>query len=144
MANIIKLIFYVCFILLCLTVLGIVNNLQSQDNCQCNTGWKPENLKLISQIGILIGIINLIIPLNRTLYKIPLISVVFSILCLGVIIMYIFTMVRYFRNLKKINKCKTTCKLNKKDEGFINIISNTTTFNIILIGVIITICMLYL
>jgi len=142
--NIIRIVFYSIFIIICFIILGIIDNLQKQDNCECNTGWKPENIKLISQLGIFVGGINLLIPLNKMLYSIPLISSIFSILTLGIIIMYIFTMVRYFRNLNKLEKCKKTCKINKNDEGFINIISNTSTLNILIISFILGICMLYL
>jgi hypothetical protein len=139
-----RLIFYILFILLNFTVLGIVDNLQKQDKCQCNTGWKPENLKLISQIGIFIGFINIILPINKTLYSIPLINTAFSILCLCVILMYFFTMVRYFRNLRQLDKCRNTCKIKKTDETFINIVSNTNTTLVLLVGVITTVLTLYL
>ena len=136
--------FYVAFIFLCFTVLGIVNHLQKQDECECNSGWKPENLKLISQVGIVLGGINLLIPLNKSLYSIPLISGIFSILVLGVIVMYLFTMVRYFRNLRQQEKCRKTCKVNSGSEGFINMVSTTSTVNILLVAFVIGIGMLYL
>jgi hypothetical protein len=142
--KLIRTIFYVAFIFICFTVLGIVDFLQKQDECECNTGWKPENLKLISQVGIFIGGLNLLIPLNKSLYSIPLISSIFSILTLGVLIMYFFTMVRYFRNISNIDKCRKTCKIKKGDENFINIVSNINTVNILLISFIIGIGMLYL
>jgi hypothetical protein len=142
--KLIKTTFYVAFIFLCFTVLGIVEHLQKQDECECNTGWKPENLKLISQVGIILGGINLLIPLNKTLYSIPLISGIFSILVLGVIAMYLFTMVRYFRNLRQQEKCRKTCKVKTNTEGFINILSTTNTLNIVLVAFVIGIGMLYL
>jgi hypothetical protein len=142
--ELIRSIFYLIFIIICFVVLGIIQFLQNQNECECNTGWKPENIKLISQVGIFIGIINILIPMNKTLYNIPIISAIFSILMLCIILMYIFTMVRYFRNLKTIEKCRNTCKIKKTDETFINVISNTNTFNIVIIALLICICMLYL
>lgn len=136
--------FYVAFIFLCFTVLGIVEHLQKQDECECNTGWKPENLKLISQVGIVLGGINLLIPLNKTLYSIPLVSSIFSILVLGIIVMYLFTMVRYFRNLRQQENCRKTCKIKKENEAFINIVSTYSTVNILLVAFVIGIGMLYL
>lgn len=136
--------FYIVFIFLCFTILGIVEHLQKQNECECNTGWKPENLKLISQVGIVLGGINLLIPLNKTLYSIPLVSGVFSILVLGVIIMYLFTMVRYFRNLRQQDKCRKTCKIKGGNEGFINMVSTISTVNILLIAFVIGIGLLYL
>jgi len=137
--------FYISFIILCFTVLGIVEHLQKQDKCECNTGWKPENLKLISQLGIVLGGINLIIPLNKSLYSIPIISTFFSILVVGVISMYLFTLVRYFRNLKTMDKCRNTCTIKKGNEGFINFVtSSSNTINIILIAFVMAIAMLYL
>lgn len=142
--KLVKSVFYIAFIFLCFTVLGIINNLQNQENCECNTGWKPENIKLISQLGIFLGGINLLIPLNKTLYSIPLISSIFSILIIGIIIMYLFTLVRYFRNLRQQEKCRKTCSIKTVNEGFINKISTTTTINIVLFAFIISIGMLYL
>lgn len=139
-----RLIFYGLFILLNFTVLGIIEYLQKQDKCQCNTGWKPENLKLISNLGIFLAIINILLPLNKTLYNIPIISTIFCILCLCIILMYLFTLVRYLRSLRQIEKCRTTCKIRKNDEGFINYISTLNTFYIISISCILTILMLYL
>jgi hypothetical protein len=142
--KLIKSAFYIAFIFLCFTVLGIVEHLQQQDNCECNTGWKPENLKLISQIGIVLGGINLLLPLNKTLYSIPLVSGIFSILVLGVIVMYLFTMVRYFRNLRQQDSCRKTCKVKSGNEGFINMVSTSSTVNILLVAFVIGIGMLYL
>ena len=139
-----RFVFYGLFILLNFTILGIIENLQKQDSCKCNTGWKPENLKMISNIGIIIGIINIILPINKTLYEIPIISTVFSIICLGIVFMYLFSAVRYFRNLRQLEKCRKTCKIRKSDESFVNFVSTINTLYIVIIGFIITILMLYI
>jgi uncharacterized metal-binding protein len=140
----IRIILYSLFILFNFTVLGIITNLQNQDKCKCNTGWKPENIKLISQLGIFIGIINIILPINKTLYSIPIVNTIFSVLCLCIILMYIFTMVRYFRYLRKTEKCRISCKIDNTNEGFVNAISTINTGYIILISIIITILILYI
>lgn len=139
-----RFIFYGLFILLNFTILGIIDNLQKQDKCECNTGWKPENLKLISNIGIVLGIVNILLPINKTLYSIPIISTIFSILCLGIVFMYLFTAVRYFRNLRQLDKCRKTCTIRKSDEPFVNFVSTLDTLYIVIIGAILAILILYL
>ena len=141
--KIIKNIFYIVFILSNYYVYSLVLNIQNQKGCECKTGWKVENLKLISQLAMVLGIINLLIPFNKTLYQIPIISNIFSIGLLAIIFMEIFTLTRFIRNLVNNTKCSETCSVSEY-EGFVNMTSDWSVTTVCILTLIITIGLLYL
>lgn len=51
-----------------------LNTLKKQPNCPCNSGWRIENGIIISNLLILVCILNLFISVNKFLYRIPLIG----------------------------------------------------------------------
>lgn len=139
----IKLIFYVLFIIINYTIYDFTTHIQNQDSCECRTGWKIENLKMISILGMIMGVVNLILPFNKFLYSIPLVSGFFSIGLLTIVFLEIFSLVRLVRNLVNDKKCTDTCQV----EGFENIIKNSYDLSLsmcVLIAFIITVCLLYL
>ena len=135
-------IFYILFILINYYLNSFIKSIIDQKNCPCNTGWKVENLKVLSQLGIFIGIINFFIPLNKSLYKIPLVSTIFSILLLIIICAEIFILTRFSRNLIKLKKCKG-CNIDGF-EYIINYCKNLSLFYTIFISISVTICLLYM
>lgn len=143
MLKLLKILFYICFITFNIYIYNFVTSLKNQKECLCNNDWKPENLKLVAQFGIMLGVLNLILPFNKTLYSIPLISTVVSVLLLGLMFMKLFTISRYSHVLTNNNKCKKTCKTDGYEQ-IINLSSKLSITNILLISVGLTIILLYL
>ena len=142
MKTIIKYLFYLAFILANFYLNSFVKAILEQEKCGCKTGWKIENLKLLSELSIFLGIINLVIPLNKTLYKIPMVGMIFSYGLLLILFMELFILVRYSRNLIKLKKCNG-CNI----DGFQSIVFNCqdlSLYNIILISGAVTVALLYL
>lgn len=143
MLKLLKICFYIGFIGFNIFVFNFVKSLQSQKDCLCNNDWKPENLKLVSQFGIVLGIINLVLPLNKTLYTIPIISSVVSILLLALVFMKLFTIARYSHTLNNNEQCKKTCNISGY-ETVTNLASKLSIMNILIISFGLTIMLLYL
>jgi hypothetical protein len=138
-----KNIFYILFIAINYYIYDFTNHIQSQDKCECRTGWKIENLKLLSLLCMIMGIANLLIPLNKVIYNIPLISGIFSIGLLILLFVELFSLVRLCRNLVNNKECSETCQV----EGFENLIKNSYNLSISIcigIAIVIAIGLLYL
>ena len=135
----IKTIFYLLLITINYWIYSKIIDLQKQKECLCNSGWRIENIKMISIITILISIINLFIPLNKTLYKIPVISTFMTFGLILIIFSQLFLMLRLSRQLNTA-KCQDTCDI---DWIFVYI-RNMTMGNIFLASVIISIGMLWI
>lgn len=116
-----KFVFYIIFIIGNYVVYDFTNHIQNQDTCECRTGWKIENLKMISILSMIMGIVNLVLPLNQLVYNIPLISGFFSIGILTLLFVEIFSLVRLVRNLVNDEKCSDTCQVT----GYEHIIKTT-------------------
>lgn len=135
-------VFYTVFICTNYYLNTFVASIIEQEKCKCKTGWKIENLKVLSQLAIFLGIVNLFIPLNKTLYKIPLVSMFFSYGLLLIIFLEIFLLIRFSRNLRNLKKCKG-CNTNGF-EFLINNCQNLSMFFTLVISIIVTICLLHL
>ena len=143
MLNTVKIVFYIIFIIGNYMVYDFTTHIQNQDKCECRTGWKIENLKMLSILSMIMGIANLLLPLNKFLYSIPLVSGFFSIALLSLIFLEIFSLVRLVRNLVNDKKCSDTCQV----EGFENIISTTYNLSlsvIVFIAFVLAVGLLYL
>jgi len=116
-----KYLFYIIFIIGNYVVYDFTNHIQNQDACECRTGWKIENLKMISILSMIMGIVNLVLPLNQLVYNIPLISGFFSIGILTLLFVEIYSLVRLVRNLVNDEKCSDTCQVT----GYEHIIKTT-------------------
>lgn len=99
-------IFYIGFIASNYYIYAMVQHFKQQPTCGCATGWQPENLLLLSQLSMVLGVINLLLPLNRALYRIPLISTIFSVGLLLVVFVELFTLTRFVRALKNRPDCQ--------------------------------------
>lgn len=116
-----KFLFYIIFIIGNYVIYDFTSHIQNQEACECRTGWKIENLKMISILSMLMGITNLVLPLNQVFYNIPLISGFFSIGILTLLFVEIFSLVRLVRNLVNDEKCSDTCQVT----GYEHIINTT-------------------
>ena len=137
-----KYLFYITFGILCVYIYNLILQLEKQKDCPCD-GWKKENIKMVSFLGIILCFVNLIIPLNKTLYRIPILSNIFSIGLLIIIISFIFVLGQFFRYLKENEKCITSCHFNAEDNVFISFVLQLNTFTTVIVGILITIGFLY-
>ena len=143
MKDTIKLLFYIAFIIGNYVVYDFTSHIQNQETCECRTGWKIENLKIISILSMIMGIANLVLPLNQVFYNIPLISGFFSIGILTLLFVEIFSLVRLVRNLVNDEKCSDTCQIT----GYEHIIKTTYDLSLsacVFVAFVIAIGLLYL
>lgn len=143
MKDTIKLLFYIAFIIGNYVVYDFTSHIQNQEACECRTGWKIENLKIISILSMIMGIANLVLPLNQVFYNIPLISGFFSIGILTLLFLEIFSLVRLVRNLVNDEKCSDTCQIT----GYEHIIKTTYDLSLsacVFVAFVIAIGLLYL
>ena len=141
MLDILRPIFYVFIIGSNFYIYKFVKSLDEQPGCPANTGWKPTNLRLLSQLGIGLGTINLFMPCNSVLYKIPLIGSVFSVLMLAVVFMQIISLYLYSKSL--LGEYKDKCDLDRYS-GFVKKINAAPLSYIAGFTIGITIGLLYL
>jgi putative Mn2+ efflux pump MntP len=137
--NNIKIIFYILILIANYWIYSIIIELQEQKNCLCNSGWRIENIKMISILTIGISLINIFIPLNKALYKIPVISTVITFGVVLVIFSQLFLVVRLSRQLNTA-KCQDTCNINPV---FSNI-RNLSLGTLFIISLVLSVGFLYL
>lgn len=143
MKDTLKLVFYIVFIIGNYVIFDFTNHIQNQDKCECRTGWKIENLKIISILSMIMGVANILLPLNQLVYNIPLVSGFFSIGILTLLFVEIFSLVRLVRNLVNDEKCSDTCQVT----GYEHIIKSTYDLSLsvcVFVAFVIAIGLLYL
>ena len=141
-----KTLFNLAFIAANLYIYTLSRDMMLQDGCPCATGWQVENINLISKIGMATGAINLVIPLFRTLYAIPIISTVFSAVLILVIGLYMFALARYSRALSSgecANKINAKCKLPSTYEQFVNTVADTGLMTMMGLAVVIAVLVVW-
>lgn len=141
MLDILRPIFYVFIIGSNFYIYKFVKSLDAQPGCPATIGWKPTNLRLLSQLGIGLGIVNLFMPCNSVLYKIPLIGSVFSLLMLAIVFMQIISLYLYCKSL--LGEYKDKCTLDRYS-GFVQKINSTPLKYIAGLTIGLTIGLLYL
>jgi hypothetical protein len=109
--KLIKIAFYVLIIIANYWVYSIILELQEQEDCLCNSGWRIENIKMISILTIGVALINIFIPLNKALYKIPVVSTILTFGIVIVIFSQLFLIMRLSRQLNTA-QCQDTCDIN--------------------------------
>lgn len=106
-----KIFFYILLILVNIYIYNLIIQLQEQEECLCNTGWRIENIKVISIFIIFLAIINMFIPITKWLYRIPIISTISTFTLVGIIFGNLFLIVRLGRYLNT-KKCRDTCDID--------------------------------
>jgi hypothetical protein len=63
------------FLIIQIYIYKLLEYIEEQgENCPCSSGWKLAQVKLITNIMILLNVINMFVPLNSGLHNIPLIG----------------------------------------------------------------------
>lgn len=104
--------------------------LTQKKDCPCARTWQVEQVNNISTVGLFVGIINIFIPVTRTLYNIPIISTIFTALTVIILLMYVFSLSYVGRQLDE-DKC-IGCKVPGKP--LMTIIGNLDSFPLIVIA----------
>ncbi len=139
-----KTVFNLAFIAANIYIYTLSRDMMLQAGCPCATGWQVENINLISKLGIAAGAINLIIPLFRTLYSVPIISTVFSGSLLLVVGLYMFALARYSRALTS-GECAQSakCKLPAAYEPFVGAVADTSLMTMMGLAVVIAVLIVW-
>ena len=109
--KIIKTVFYCIILIVNYWIYSIILGLQEQKDCLCNSGWRIENIKMISVFTIIMAFVNIFIPLNRVLYKIPVVSTIMTFGLVLVVFLQLFLVMRLGRQLNTA-QCQDTCDIN--------------------------------
>lgn len=96
------------FILFSLLTNQYFNSIKKLENCPCNKGWKIDNGIILSNLLLLTSLLNLVIPLNKMIYSIPLIGSTYMFIYGFILFILLFTITNVSDELKKA-KCKD-CK----------------------------------
>lgn len=101
------------FGLVCLSGMSnlFLNKIKKIPNCPCSDSWKIFNGIIISNGLLLISLANLIVPLNKVLYSLPLVGTVYMVLY-GLLLFLLFFIIVSISNELKEEKCKS-CKLEE-------------------------------
>jgi hypothetical protein len=137
--KLIKIIFYILVIIFNYWIYSIILSLQEQKDCLCNSGWRIENIKIISIATIIISFINIFIPLNKVLYKIPILSTLLTFGVILIVFSQLFMIMRLGRQLNTA-QCQDTCNINPLFENIRNLSMGT----IFILSLIIAVGFLYL
>lgn len=103
--------FYVGLLILNYWIYSLVLELQEQKDCLCNSGWRIENIKMIAILTMLMSLINVFIPLNKALYKIPVVSTLMTFGAVLIVFVQLFLLIRLSRQLNTA-QCQDTCDIN--------------------------------
>lgn len=128
------------FLVFNLWVKWVSGEVLSQKDCPCAANWQVEQVNTIATVGLVVGVVNIFIPITRTLYNIPIISTVFTALIVIILLMYVFGLSRVAKNLGE-DKCRKVCRV--PSSALVRKIASMETFNLILIAAGIGIGLLY-
>ncbi len=123
-----------------LWVKWVSGELLAQKDCPCAANWQVEQVNTIATVGLVIGVINIFIPITRTLYNIPIISTVLTALIVIIILMYIFGLSRMAKDLGE-DKCRKACRV--PSSALVQKLASMETFSLLILGAGLGIGLLY-
>lgn len=112
----------------------------SQEDCPCAKNWQVEQVNTIATVGLVIGAINIFVPITRTLYNIPLISTILTALIVIILLMYIFGLSRMAKDLGE-DKCRKVCRV--PSSVLVQKFATLETFSLLVLGAGLGIGLLY-
>lgn len=128
------------FLVFNLWVKWVSGEILAQQDCPCAANWQVEQVNTISTVGLVVGVVNIFVPITRTLYNIPIVSTVFTALIVIILLMYVFGLSRVAKNLSE-DKCRKTCRV--PSSVLVQKFGTMETFNLILIAAGLGIGLLY-
>ena len=112
----------------------------AQKDCPCAANWQVEQVNTIATVGLVVGAINIFVPITRTLYNIPIISTVFTALIVIILLMYVFGLSRMAKDLGE-DKCRASCKV--PSSMLVTKLGSLETFSLLVLCVGLGVGMLY-
>jgi hypothetical protein len=100
-------IFYAGFGVFNYYIYMFVKSLDAQPK-YCPQSWKTGNLRLLSQLGMGLALLNVLLPVNRTVYGIPFIGGFYGLFMLGTIAMETYSLIWLCQELGSRPKCETS------------------------------------
>ena len=76
----IRTLFNILLIIFTISINYFINTIKNIENCPCKSDWKIKNGITLSNIFIILSLINIIIPVNRIINSLPLIGNLFMFL----------------------------------------------------------------
>lgn len=134
-----RLILFMSIIIINILFYDAIITIQKQENCTCKSGWKVENIKLLSFLNIIISILNIIIPINNILYNIPVIGTIITFSVVIITFGLLFMLIQYSRELNS-GDCKDNCNSNIL---IFNIFKNISINVAFIISIVISVLMFY-
>jgi hypothetical protein len=128
------------FIAFNLWVKWVSGEILSQKDCPCAANWQVEQVNTIATVGLVVGAINIFVPITRTLYNIPIISTVFTALIVIILLMYVFGLSRMAKDLGE-DKCRKSCRV--PSSALVTKLGKLETFSLLVLGVGLGVGMLY-
>ena len=128
------------FIVFNLWVKWVSGEILAQPDCPCANNWQVEQVNTIATVGLVIGAINIFVPITRTLYNIPLISTILTALLVIILLMYMFGLSRMAKDLGE-DKCRKACRVPSK--GLVRKLATLETFSLLVLGTGLGIGLLY-
>jgi hypothetical protein len=123
-----KLILFGGLIIVCSLTLSILSTVDKQDSCSCAQSWKSKLLAVFCYMIIIMAAINLFVPLNSLISKIPLIGNLFSLILVIILALQIWLTTSVFSD---IDGCKS-CEISGMSAKFMNVLQGfSLTFYII-------------
>lgn len=125
------------FVGFCLMTNHFFNTIKKINDCPCNKGWKISNGIILTNIFMIVNMFNLILPINKLLYSIPLIGSSYMFLYGLFLFLILYIVMSVVHELKK-EECKS-CRVDSINTIY-NLFKDTTiqhcTYSTILLVII--------
>lgn len=118
----------------------VSGELLTQKECPCAANWQVEQVNTIATVGLVVGAVNIFVPITRTLYSIPIISTVLTAIIVIILLMYMFGLSRMAKDLGE-DKCRKVCRV--PSSGIVRKFATMETFSLLVLGTGLGIGLLY-
>lgn len=108
--TILRIIYSLIFTIACGYVSNFIQAIADKKKCPLSEGWRITNGKLISSILMIIGAINIFIPVSKFLSTLPIIGSSYVLLFVLAVFLLLFIINRLSINIadREDNRCKIT------------------------------------
>jgi len=139
--TVLRIIYSLIFTICCSYISNFINKIEEKKKCPLSEGWRITNGKIISSILIIIGSINIIIPINKFLSTLPIIGSSYILLFVILIFTLLFILNRLSVNIAEREDSK--CNIKGYDY-IINFFQDRTVLECIYMTILITVIFFYL
>jgi len=101
-----KLILFGGLVIISSLTLSILSAVENQDSCKCAQSWKSQLLTVFCYIIIIMSLVNLFIPLNSLISKLPLLGGLFSIGMVILLALQMWLTISIFNDIENCDNCE--------------------------------------